>query len=1214
MKRTIVGAIAVVAGFAGMLLGGGNAVAAALSCDATTGSPGAGECQITTVHAVTGAVEVDRTLHIFGTGRIDASGGGITLSICVAPAPAASTCDLILDTPNPLVVPPAIGGGQIEANDVTGNDNASNVTINVSRDILMGPSSQILAENRVSGGHGGVITITTGRNMTMNGLATISVSGSGSSGNSPAGSIAITVGDPVGHTAGIFDMDSTSQVLANSSAASAGSISIVAGSQMDIDGLVQSKSTLSGVSNQPPGGGPITLVSGCKLTVSDTGIVSSEGKDPGSDLVHLEGCDVLVQGVVQSIAPGAGHVLPTNPPNHCNLDTTAHPNGPSSGYSACVEIWGNNVTIDSTGTHNGHVSADGIRNPLRAWVDIFARKNITIISDTTGNYSVSANAATTGPASGAHAGLINIKAQGGTVVAKAAGAGTVGLAIQANGTGSAQSGGDVFVQAGGASGSGQVDFTADSVQAQGTSGKGGSINAQSFNDQVLGLAAGELNALNGAVNLTACVGDPGTTYAGTVTGTRTNSGPGVGCGGTPTFPAVANWFTGQAVGTFFTSHATLCDVTCGPTCTPSGQKFNDLLNNGVKDPSDPGVSGVQIHIFDKATTGSTLHQHQLTDVNGNYSFSVPPGEYLICEQGGPSPFSPAQTFPTSDGSGGLCATHTGITGSRGYDVTLSADVNSCTSTNNDFGNFFGNTVDGQKFNDLNNNGVKDSGEPPVQGTQIHLFDSATGGTNFHQHQLTDASGNFSFTGVPAGDYILCEQGGPAPNSPAQTFPLADGSSGKCATHTGITGSRGYAITLTSNQDSTGNDFGNFFGGTISGKKFNDLNNNGANDSEPGVSGVQIHLFDKLTLGTTYHQHQVTDGSGNYSFTNVPPGEYFLCEQGGPAPNSPAQTFPATDGSGGACATHTSVAGSRGYDIVLTANQTVTSKDFGNFFGGSVSGHKFSDVNGNGIDDDGQVVVGLQIHLFDKATGGTNYHQHQLTDASGNFSFSNVPPDEYILCEQAGFPPETVPATDGSGGACATHTGFQASNGYDIVLAANQVVTGKNFGNAPGIVRDFATISGQKFDDLNSNGAKDSGEPPITGVQIHLFDKATGGTNFHQHQTSDINGNFSFGNLNAGEYILCEQGGPPTQTGPATDGSGGLCATHTGVPNSRGYDITVAAGENSTGNNFGNHTQNIPPPPHEQIPTLDEYALLALAVLLGIMGAVVVRRRQNQAKR
>ena len=68
--------------------------------------------------------------------------------------------------------------------------------------------------------------------------------------------------------------------------------------------------------NQPPGGGTITIVAGCALTVSDTGLVSSRGRDPGADLVHLEGCAVKIFGVVEStVTAGGGHVLPVNPPN-----------------------------------------------------------------------------------------------------------------------------------------------------------------------------------------------------------------------------------------------------------------------------------------------------------------------------------------------------------------------------------------------------------------------------------------------------------------------------------------------------------------------------------------------------------------------------------------------------------------------------------------------------------------------------------------------------------------------------------------------------------------------------------------------------------------------------------------------------------------------------------------------------------------------------------
>ena len=357
---------------------------------------------------------------------------------------------------------------------------------------------------------------------------------------------------------------------------------ISAGAQMDINGLVQSSSRLSAtaVATQPPGGGTITLLSACRLTVGDTGKVSSEGKDPGADLVHLEGCDVFIYGIVQSIVVLAGgHALPMIPPNHCNLDTAAHPTfGPPSPpatnpgrYTGCVEIWANNVTIDATGTHKGEVIADGVRTdtggPKRSWIDIFAKKDITIIGNTIGNYAVHANPDS---ATNDYGGLITVKSQGGKIVTTALVPGTKGLALQANANQCGQQGrrhhrADRAAPLPTGRSTSPRTRSRRSGASSGGGPAGGHITVQSFNDTILGVAPGELNAAGGGtvgtVTLTACVGDPATTYAGTVTGTRTNSGPSI-CGGGPSFPTVANFVTGLTVTGLFTSRQGLWD-TCG---------------------------------------------------------------------------------------------------------------------------------------------------------------------------------------------------------------------------------------------------------------------------------------------------------------------------------------------------------------------------------------------------------------------------------------------------------------------------------------------------------------------------------------------------------------------------------------------------------------------------------------------------------------------------
>jgi hypothetical protein len=69
-------------------------------CDNVTGAPVTGECEVTSTHIVNGAFTIDRTLHIFGTGKLDVTSPGITIDIAG---------DLLMDT-----------GGQIEANDDPG--------------------------------------------------------------------------------------------------------------------------------------------------------------------------------------------------------------------------------------------------------------------------------------------------------------------------------------------------------------------------------------------------------------------------------------------------------------------------------------------------------------------------------------------------------------------------------------------------------------------------------------------------------------------------------------------------------------------------------------------------------------------------------------------------------------------------------------------------------------------------------------------------------------------------------------------------------------------------------------------------------------------------------------------------------------------------------------------------------------------------------------
>lgn len=96
------------------------------------------------------------------------------------------------------------------------------------------------------------------------------------------------------------------------------------------------------------------------------------------------------------------------------------------------------------------------------------------------------------------------------------------------------------------------------------------------------------------------------------------------------------------------------------------------------------------------------------------------------------------------------------------------------------------------------------------------------------------------------------------------------------------------------------------GGNISGMKFNDLNNNGTNDAEPGIANWEIRLT--KPDGSTVSMW--TDGSGNYKFSGLAAGTYTVAEVQQAGWTQTAPTPPT-------------------YTISLADGESVTGKDFGN---------------------------------------------------------------------------------------------------------------------------------------------------------------------------------------------------------------------------------------------------------------------------------------------
>src|SRR5262249_33160489 len=252
-------------------------------------------------------------------------------------------------------------------------------------------------------------------------------------------------------------------------------------------------------------------------------------------------------------------------------------------------------------------------------------------------------------------------------------------------------------------------------------------------------------------------------------------------------------------------------------------------------------------------------------------------------------------------------------------------------------------------------------------------------------------------------------------------------------------------------------------GFITGVKWYDLNGNGVLDpGEPGLGGwtVYVDVNDNGVLDEG-EPSATTFANGAYTIINVPFGTYHVREV---LKDGWAQTFPAEG-------VHT---------VTLDVdNFLATGINFGNS-SGTISGVKFKDLNGNGVQDPGEPgLAGWTVFVDLNENGVLDPGEpFAVTSASGAYTIANLPFGTYQVREvlQDGWT-QTAPA-DGL---------------YTLTLElSNPIATGVNFGNTIGAgrgrvwtdptavrllpVSESPPAGWTVYLDLNNNGVLDPGEP------------------------------------------------------------------------------------------------------------------------------------------
>ena len=635
--------------------------------------------------------------------------------------------------------------------------------------------------------------------------------------------------------------------------------------------------------------------------------------------------------------------------------------------------------------------------------------------------------------------------------------------------------------------------------------------------------------------------------------------------------------------------------------------FNDQNRNGIKDGTEPGVGGVPVTLQD---CSGNQRGSMTTNSAGYYGFSnLQPGCYVVV-------FSAPSGFVITTRDQGTNDTidsdpdpSNGRTGQVNLapgetNLTVDAGIYQPTQVTGSLGD--------RLFDDTNRNGVQDAGEVGIAGQPVTLQDCSG---NTLRSTTTNSSGNYSFTGLAAGCYVV------AFSAPSGTVFSPKDQGGNDGTDSDVNPSTGRTdpINLAAGENNTTVDAGvntpTPAAGSLGDLVFNDLNRNGVQDSgEPGVPGVPVALQD--CNGNTV-RNIVTDNNGNYNFTNLASGCYVV----GFSPPSGTVFSPPDQGGNDSTDSDVNPATGRTGQVNLAPGESNTTVDAGVTTPapapGSISDFVWNDSNANGIQDPNEPGIdGINVALF--SCTGTRLAT-AVTANGGRYQFNNLT----ASCYRVRFVdiPDTFAASPADqGGNDSTDSDaisfFSVTPGVftgetgDINLAVGQ----NNTTVDQGLYRP-AQLGDKVFRDDNGNGVQDPSEPGVADQPVTL--QTCSGTVVRSVQT-DSNGNYNFSNLIPGCYVVVFTAPSGTVFSPRDQGGNDATDSDPDSATGRTGPINLVAGQNNTSVDAGvmqpltcglqvNKTCQVPaPPPNTNFVCSNAKPISELSVIWNGTQAINVR--------
>ncbi len=445
-------------------------------------------------------------------------------------------------------------------------------------------------------------------------------------------------------------------------------------------------------------------------------------------------------------------------------------------------------------------------------------------------------------------------------------------------------------------------------------------------------------------------------------------------------------------------------------------------------------------------------------------------------------------------------------------------------------------ITGTFYEDVDSNGVKSGPDNTLSGWTAFVDIDKNGVLNnlpdgtSEPFAVANSGGDYmiNMTGRPSGVYRVAEilQAGWTPTAPVSRD-----------------------VSFIAGQSTNKIDFFNFAGGTIQGAVWEDLNEDGIRDvdpvtgefTDPGLAGWTVFLDLRASGGGGRNQmldpgepFTVTDALGNYSFTDLPAGDYEVTEVQPVGWDVPP-----------------------GFDIQQTAGVVAlgtATADFANFsvLNGSIEGTVWNDVNGNG-DRDVDLITGLPtepglegwtVYIDANSNGALDAtEQSTTTDVDGKYYFVSVLEGTHRIKEI--LPPNWSPAP-----------GYAAQQIADVI--AGEKTKDVDFANFTVL---NGAITGTVWNDANRDGVRNSvfgggfSDPGLEGWTVYLDMNRNGAFDDSEPTAlTDVDGVYTFPDLQIGEYEVIEVVPSGWETAPSFGDN---------------HNVRVYSGATSTAPDFAN---------------------------------------------